>query len=368
MNNKETSALVIKTVSFFFLVFLCTLGFLFIQNRFFGERKNNSAFLKQNHNNYLDSLTRDKPETLRNALVSDIQANVNDQFTKSDAYFVTHRFFDNNENIQEVYDYITSVESLAFLNEASSIYPRIFKDLSERKKLNRADKYRAYLAYVEVLENHGYTDIAGLATSANQYARLAKNDLDAGMKISDEVYKTDIAKSLAFAEKTKEQVVGVFSGAITKDTVPPRDILVGLNQYGSALRHYQLLGVLGKSFVSPISAKECFDRSTEYAVLYVPEQKRYTAFVNASTLAMIDKNSAAQMSAILKPILSYKFEEGKPVASSVIRKILNARDVRSSDTSLKNNYDKTNIVAMALASSEFKAWLLAHGWQEQDFK
>src|ERR1035437_752403 len=127
---------------------------------------------------YYSGILKNNPAPLQNSLVADLQVGANDKYTKSDAYFVTHRFFDNNGNVYEIYEYVNSHPELAFLKEAEAIYPAIFKQIQNgtlpKTFVDRS--YYAYLAYVEVLYKHGYTDIAAEGTLANEYAKLAYFD------------------------------------------------------------------------------------------------------------------------------------------------------------------------------------------------
>ena len=124
------------------------------------------------------SLLGGDPKKLQNLFLEDIKNGKNDKFTKSAAYFITHRFFDNGGNIYEIYDYINAHPELAFLKEAEKIYPNIFDQIHKRTlpSIYVDRSYYAYLAYVEILNKHGYSDIAALGTAANQYAKLAHNN------------------------------------------------------------------------------------------------------------------------------------------------------------------------------------------------
>ena len=122
-------------------------------NTFNGGRKLSSAEQKERSKAYFDSLLSNNPKELQNFFLNDIRNGVNDKYTKSDIYFITHRFFDNGGNIYEIYDYVEANPELTFLKEAENIYPGIFKLIKERKLEPYATDsgYYAYLAYVEVI-------------------------------------------------------------------------------------------------------------------------------------------------------------------------------------------------------------------------
>lgn len=336
-----------------------------------------SKIAKQN-DAYRASLLQNNPVALQNVFAEDVKNGVNDAYTKSSAYFVTHRFFDNGGNIYEIYDYVNNHPELAFLKEAEDIYPTIFKQIKDRtlpsEPVDRA--IYAYCAYLEILEKHGYADIATLATIANKYADTAyfAKTISKGMSEKAAISRThyekrNIFKSLKYAGLVKENVVDVLDGKITSSDIPARDVLVGLNQYAAALRYLEALGA-DVSF-SPKSAKEIFTFTMDYSRRYVPELSLFTSLLNASTLVILNTSDSGEIKAALYPILDLNTKNIKTSDTSIIHKIVNSRLEEKpktiSDTNL-DIYSKRNILLLAHTVPDFKTWLMSNGWVEDDFK
>ena len=326
---------------------------------------------------YRASLLKNSPEALQNAFVEDLRAGINDQFTKSAADFVTHRFFDNGGNIYEVYDYVNSHPELSFLKEAEPIYPNTFRRIGERKvkTTGEDESILAYAAYVEVLRNHGYADMAALTTVANQYARIVYFRRTIAPRIADRDYAqyytratdTFLRKASEFADAAQADVVKVLDGDLDTQTMPARDILVGLNQYASAIRFFETLGF---QYSSVKSSREVFSFSMEYSRKYVPELMHFTSLINATTLALLPSSGQQEVKEALYPILNLDTKKIKLLDTSIIHKVIDARfeprpatvyDIRL------GTYSKRNIVRISEKSPEFRGWLVSNGWKEDDF-
>jgi hypothetical protein len=356
---------------------------VFLQFKASGARKVDT----QHFDAYYSGILKNDPTPLQNSFVADLQAGVNDKYTKSDAYFVTHRFFDNGGNVYEIYDYVNSHPELAFLKEAETIYPAIFKQIQSgtlpKTFVDRS--YYAYLAYVEVLYKHGYTDIAAEGTLANEYAKLAyldtaiSKEMPAKTGIARAKYAVrDSKKALQFLKIVQGNVTAVLQGTLTSNDVTPRDILVGLNQYAAASRY---LEALSENYQIPTSTStmpemykntgEVFNYTMEYSARYVPELNLFTSLLNASTLAILSSSTPDEIRAALFPILD--FDPKKPGFSptSIIHKVLDSRlepkPANIGDTNM-DIYSKRNTVRLATLVPEFKQWLMNNGWQTSDFK
>ena len=333
--------------------------------------------LFQSDRAYYESLLQNKPEALQRSLVEDIKSGVNDADTKSAAYFITHRFFDNGGNIYEIYDYVESHPELGFLKEAEDIYPEAFTRLKDKKlpQTYTEVSFYIYLAYVEVLYKHGYADIAGLATAANQYAGNTYFKVMRAPELPDEERsdylknaQRDIKKALEFLSAANDDVVKIVEGKLTSSDMPARDILVGLNQYAAALRYLEAMGV---NATSTKTSREIFIFAMNYAPRFVLELNMFTSLINASTLAILDSSTTEEMKTALGPILS--FDTGKPNSykGSVIIKILNSRFEQKPEGIIYRRmdiYSKSNVLLIASRVPEFKAWLLSTGWTESDFR
>ncbi|MFA9262384.1 MAG: hypothetical protein ACEQSB_03450 [Undibacterium sp.] len=321
------------------------------------------------------SMLRNSPTALQDAFLYDVQNGINDRVTKSAIYFITHRFFDNGGNIYEIYDYVEAHPELSFLKEAEAIYPKWFDQL-KKKQIPPTPVDRAiyiYLAYVEVLQKYKYTDIAATGTAANQYAKTAyfSTTIAKEMPKKEGDYrsyfaKRDMAKAAKFIQASKQDVADILDGKLTENDITPRDILVGLNQYAAALRY---LEALGKEVSSPKSADEIFEFTMEYSHRKVYQLNLFTSLLNASTLAILDSSDPTSIRRALYPILEFN-PKGRLLETSIIHKVLDSRFERQPGDVGETNmdiYSKRNTLRLAEKVPEFKAWLLANGWVEDDF-
>jgi len=370
---EETKTYVLKKIAAIFVVLVVIFLLTAIYYQFVIVPKNR---VTQQTNAYQASLLQDKPETLQNLLASDIKNGTNDMYTKSAAYFITHRYFDNGGNMYEIYDYINAHPELSFLKEAEKIYPDTFKRLEDgtmAHDYSDAGLY-AYLAYSEVLAKHGYVDVALRGTVANQYAKMAyfskvamqeksKNEPVPG---NYQYMAHDIRKAIGYAQKAQGDIVKILNGELTSKDLPARDILVGLNQYASAVRY---LEALQANYSSPVSAKDIFAFTTDYSYRNVRELYLFTSLLNASTLTLSSSSTVAEIRNALFPILDYGAKGDKPVG--IMEKIVNARLEKKPLLVTDINFDmygKRNVAVLGNKVPEFKAWLMKNDWQESDFK
>lgn len=322
---------------------------------------------------------RNSPTALQDLFLDDVRNGVNDKVTKSAIYFITHRFFDNGGNIYEIYDFIEAHPELAFMKEAEAIYPNEFdqlkKGLIPKMAVDRA--IYIYCAYVEVLHRYGYADVAATATVANQYAKTAYFTTTIAKEMPKKegahrsrYAKRNVKKAVEFMKLSEQQVVDIMDGKLTEKDIMPRDILVGLNQYAAALRYLEAMG--GNVSVSPKSAKEIFEFTTEYAYRNVPALHHFTSILNASTLALIDGANPADVRQALYPILDFDMK-GRVLSTSILHRIVESRSEpilppeRIGETNM-DIYSKRNTLRLARIVPEFKTWLMSNGWVESDFQ
>jgi hypothetical protein len=217
--------------------------------------------------------------------------------------------------------------------------------------------------------------VALLSTAANQYVKMAflrTYIAKATAGTSDELKYTrgsqDGAKARYFGMKAKVVVSDILDGKVTSEDVTPRDILVGLNQYASAMRYAEALASDLRE--SPNGSREIFTFSMDYARKYVPELYLFTAFLNASTLNII-KSTDQEMRNAIYPIIDFDTARNPPqTPDSIIMKIINLRyekPIKISEMSL-DIYGKPNIVALSMRVPEFRQWLISNGWTAADFE
>lgn len=332
---------------------------------------------------YEASLREGKPEILQDLLVRDIKNGVNDQYTKSAVYFIAHRYFDNGGNIYEIYDYINNHPELSFLKEAEKIYPEYFDFIKQKTAppVFTNESMYALLAYFEILDKHGYADTATLSTAANQYAKLAYFPKKLGEENpelrpvkGEENLQKNVDKAKLFLEKAQKDVSAIIDGTFDTSIMLPQDILVGLNQYASALR---ILEVIGNPFPSQKSAMEIFEFNRKFSTEIVTELRMFTHLLDASTFVLLSPTSTAQLEISLAPIYGYDTKVNKLRENSVLDKLIKSKDRRQAYSVVNGkrilvpNYDiygKWNMVTLAKASPKLKTWLMSNGWKEEDFK
>ncbi|MBP6889315.1 MAG: hypothetical protein KBC83_02330 [Candidatus Moranbacteria bacterium] len=337
------------------------------------EQEKEAERARESKEAWIQSTLHNNPEAIQNFFADDIQNGTNDQHTKADAYWIVHRYSDTRGNVYEIYDYIQSRPHLAFIQaEADLIYPDVFEGIRNRTVEVGTDYTRyAYLAYIEVLKNHGYIDIAGLGTASNQYAKTAyfntvilsemAQDDKTALAVSKYISR-DIEKSIQFADYAKDDVVRIMNGELTDKDLPARDILVGLNQYAAALRYRQSVGA---DYSSPKTADEVFDFATEYARNNVPQLVYFTGILNASTLVILNPEDPQKIKEALYPFLNFTKKKDEISDGSILHYII---DARFQDRKAIDIYSKRNVARLASRVHAFRLWLIGYGWTEEDFR
>lgn len=335
-----------------------------------------NAYMEQERTAY--RLVGTDPEPLQRMFDQDMQDGINDELTKSHVYFLMNRYFNNGGNIYEIYDYINSRPKLAFLKDASALYPAIFQLIDDRALQPTASPVSslAYLAYLETLERNGYAGIALRGTGAHQYAQLAyiaqqePEILDPAVNATQNILMKK-NKALFFAERAKRDVMPIFEGQA--DKIPARDKVVGLSHYAVALRYLKLLEV---EFSSPKTAREIFVLCRQMIQRNnLPELAPFTGLLDASTLLFDAESSADEVRQALDPILVLNSRDTAQQNPTIMKIISSKNRVEPADSRLSSLimmrvgvFDRTNIIALAQRVPEFKQWLITAGWTEADFE
>lgn len=341
---------------------------------------NTDSLPRESKERYYRSLFQNDPSTVQEGLLSTVREESVDIQSKANAYFVTHRYIDNGGNIYELYDFFARHPELVFINtEAAKIRPEIFDQIEKRRAPSEYSDQGiyAYLAYLEVLERHGYANIAMTSTAANQYAKLAyyktgirkeksAGDLSTYPDYSLEEINSDIKKARFFLSLSDEPISWLMSGesSVAKGSALPLDIFYGMEQYGSALRY---LTAYGKS---PEDAKKTADNvfafGTQFVRRELPELYLYFSLSNASTFLLVDASSREIRNA-LYPFFDIRSDEAKQsgIVERVLRSRLDAPMARYRDLDL---YSKKKITELGRKVPEFRAWLVSNGWKEADFE
>ncbi len=334
---------------------------------------------KESRSAIIGGILTNNPEQLQNLLLEDIQSGVNNKFTKTHAYFVTHRFYDNGGDIYEIYNYVNSHPELAFLKEAESIYPEYF-DLIAKGQLPKTFTDRgnmANMAYAEILDKKGYGDTALLGTIANQYAKIAlfskiyatKDAARADMfnNLADQL----LVKSQAYALKMRPRVLAVVDGSADTTSYTPHEALVGLNQYASSLRYLTAHNIILTGVDHDKESADIFDYTARLARSQFIELINFTSLINASTLVIAGNRDTMAINEALESIINHNTAERKPFKNGALDRIINARtEVVRPDLIIRelDVYSKSNIVGLAVLSPDFREWLMKNGWQEEDFE
>lgn len=306
---------------------------------------------------FLENL--DNPKALQSFFSDEVKKGNKDEIVKAAAYFITHRYFDNKGNIYELYDYSHSDPSLSFLTKAETIYPDIFKEIVEKKLSTKYSENGnlAYLAYVEVLSDNGYSDVAAFSTAANQYAKLA---FVSSNILGGSVYEQKmIIKSLYFIKKADLELQAIFLLGLKQVSTLDPCVVIGCNQYAHARRYYSRLGV---PFSSELTPEKIFSFSILYAKNKYPSLLVVAHILNASSLTMLHSPSSA-IEAAAAPLVALNPAGRELKEHGVSDRILKAKF----DLEEEGVYSKKNIVAIANNSISFKNWLLANGWTGSDF-
>ncbi len=313
------------------------------------------------------------PGALQDFLVEKLKEGKKDDETLSAIYWVTHRFFDNDGDIYEIYDFINSHAEVAFLREAELLYPDIF----EKIKTTRVEKYSyeshiALLAYYEIIDKYDYASIAVWGIAANKYSEIAlrglprSNDTPEVAKARQEYANFVADRATDFATKARFFVINntMQTGALdelrnTGDT--DADLLVGLNQYASALLNLKGFGIEMETEFTPI---ELFEFNSQLARTYVPRLYFFTNYLYASALVYGNMATPEAVAIPLGRVVEYadaNLADGWRVAGSI------NRAVNSKDSNELGLYEYTTTKKLAALDPNFKSWLMRSGWEETDF-
>ena len=377
IKNKRSLLLILLGVSI--AIFTAVAAYFLL----FGQKKQEPSSAEEKHTQaYYLALLEDNPAALQSLFLEDVRAGVNTADTKSTAYYILPRYFDNGGDIYEIYNFINAHPELAFLNEyATKSHPETIKQIQAGtfQHTFHDAALLVSLSYMEAMAERGYADVAMHSTIANQYAKLAYlavliKRLAPKDAVMPEFVKTRPKKfpkkSAVYMEQAKDDVRKIVDGDIP--AIPTRDVIVGLNQYASALRYLEYLKY---EFDSPKTASEIFVFSTDYAKRYVPELRIFTGYLNASTMVFNGKRySQEQISVALEPILEVNPTDGLR-RGGLLGKVLASRSetvgkIAGTDIDDDNLdlYGKRNVVLLARRVPAFKSWLMAGGWTEADFK
>lgn len=311
------------------------------------------------------------PKALQDFLVTQIKNNVNDDKTKSAIYWITHRYFDNGGNINEIYDFIESHPEVAFLKEAERLYPDIFADIKTHTETHYSrNSLIALLSYYEVIDANGYANLAIWGLAANKYAEQAflnsPNITDSSERAIERAeYRDRMLKSAQYFVNASEAYIinntmrtGNLDDLISSD-IQINDLLVGLNQYASALAY--LIG-MGHTEPSAFSIKEIFEFSSQLAQDKVPSLYFFTNYLYATALVQTGNVTFEDVSVPLGRVIDYANDNPQLINTGSLGRLVNAKN--GSEVSV---FSHDNAIKLANLDPNFKSWLQQNGWQDKDF-
>ncbi len=359
------------------LITFCVCYFLFYrENILVEERVIDSAYMKKENDAYR-SLNMD-PQALQILFEADVRSGSKDEHVKSHAYFLLNRYFNTGGNIYEIYDYVNSRPSLAFMKQAENIYPPVFQSIRDRALPSTfsTEGMYAYLAYIEALDRAGYAGVVARSTAAHEYAQMAyavtkqPEQLSPGVNVTQNI-QFKINKALFFAEAARDDVAGIVDGTVTSDEILRRDMVVGLSHYAVAMRYFQALGV---EFTSPKTSAETFDFSMREAKRDFPSLEPFTSLLNASSLLLDEASTAEEVKIALEPLLRVDMANTDVSQINTLRRIVESRNeetryLKGTTTALQklDVFGKANIRSLAIKVPEFRTWLMSAGWTVGDF-
>lgn len=335
-----------------------------LKNAFFANEKPDfsSALTESNSGN---------AEQLQEFLVRDIQAGNKNNETVSAVHWILHRYFDNGGDIYEIYDFVNKHPELGFVRQAEQFDPVLF----ERIRTNRVPNYgidsiMALLYYYEAIDQAGYGGIALWGTAANKYSELALSllKLNGSYDALSEDEKTFLAFALSkarkFAGKANVYIIQNTQETNTLDDllhvdIVQEDLLVGLNQFASAVLNLQ---GAGDDFISDYHPAQIFEFNSAYALDYVPRLYFFTNYLYATALLAGGIASPESVAAPLTRCIEYARANAEWRPAGSVNRVINSKS--SNENSV---FAYTNTKALAALSPEFKAWLAENGWTETDF-
>ncbi len=349
-------------------------GVIVALNRDSSHGKRSEEEAKKAENAYQEILSGD-PRIAQEMFAQDVANGINDALTKSNAYLVMERYAFRGD-IYEIYDYVNSTPSLAFLREAEALQPGIFRKIRDRSlPVPSTHALYAFLAYLETLEKHGYANVALRATTAHMYAKnayiltLEPERFDPGIDKQQNIF-FKLARASLYRKLASEDVNRILDGSLPPDTLLSRDIVDGLSQYAAALGYLQYLGV---DVSDSRGAREIFDFCIRYAREKAPEEEILVSYMYASTLLLDSGSTMEEVRMALGPVMDSELA----ILAKTNKNMRVLQEARSEQKRYfaggekqRKSYglfERSNASALAKKVPEFRSWLMRGGWTETDF-
>lgn len=320
------------------------------------------------------------PAPLQNFFVAKVKAGTNDDATKSAVYWITHRFFDNGGDIYEIYDFVNSNPELVFLKDAEKIYPDIFEKIRKKEVTNYSgDALLALLAYYEAIDRHGYANMGVWGIAANKYTEFAYYSHNEHLKNPNAKYtkaaedpRTNrviwMNKAERFLEKANEHLFMIAGNRrdvndLANIKMIPDDLLVGLNQYASAVENMR---AFGRVFDMPYSTREIYDFNERLAKSTVPRLYFFTNYLYATSLIYGGTATEENLKAPVERLVGYARSTPKDDWRQSVSRVLSSRyDSKPGDAGM---YAIDVVKGIAERSPLFTEWLKENGWTDADLQ
>ncbi len=381
-NSEETTSStslrsVLKLVSMIVLVFFLA---SVIGVYFYPKNKGSEVAVTTRVKKFKDvvklSNVGEDPKPLQDFFVAKIKDKKTDDETRSAIYWITHRYFDNGGNIYEIYDFIHAHQELAFLNNAEAIYPLVFEKIKAREIKNFSlESLQALLAYYDVIDTQNLADITLWGLAANKYSELALisetllnskgEKLSKGEAIKFRGIMTE--RAMYYIKRSDEYLAGITVknrslDELLKTGKRDEDIVVALNQYGSAIENMKGIGFTSGH---PFTPQEIYTFNSVLSREKVGRLYFFTHYLYATSLINAKEATKESVKDPLDKIVAYI--KAEPLAFSAPHSSL-ARVAYSNMTKETSVYSPENARKLAKLHDGFKGWLLSNGWSESDFK
>ncbi|GEM_PF-3137251 len=358
------------------VVLVIIIGYLFYKKNNVPPVINSPVTQSEFRSTLQDSVGGKDPKPLQEFFVKKIKSGVNDNETKSAIYWITHRYFDNGGDIYEIYNFVNSHPEVAFLKEAEKIYPTSFEKIKTSKvEPFSADSVLALLAYYEAIDSHGYASLAVWGIAANKYSEFAYMANKAYLKNPTKQYAEGevslrrsrgemIEKAMFFINKAQEYLI-VYTpethtlADLNKVNIIPDDLLVGLNQYASAVENLKSVGM---NIYTPFEPAAIYEFNTTLASTKVPRLYFFTNYLYATSLVYAGEATKENVKVPLSRALEYVAKTAPTNRSKSVSRVIMSKV--NKETSLYN-YEVTK--KLASLNGDFKYWLQQNGWSDADF-
>jgi hypothetical protein len=308
-------------------------------------------------------------------LLSLLSDRINNEDTKEFLYNFVMQYFKNGGNIYEVYDYVNSHNELDFLHEAEALNPQVFDAIKQRElPFTYSDRgMYATLAYVEIIELHGYGGLAAKSTLFHEYAKMAYyketiiSDKINGRSLEYPNYSKkdvneDVAKSLQFMALASTSVSTFVQNDFSIVTKYPENDVKALVQYAVGLRYLEAMNKISKQ---QNTSSKVFSFAIKYSHINAKKMYLYASLSNAVSLSYSKEVNKNEVRNAVYPFFStYTAKQDVGIAKAVIDSKFTTSPSRFGDLGI---YSYENIKLLASLVPEFKQWLISKGWNDVDF-